>query len=279
MTFRLFFAFLLPCLSIQADLIDEPKPISPNHFIVVTIPKSGTHLLQKYLELVQGRVQTNITMALKLPGWNYFEPQKPTLLDQKIERLKNDRTYLISHGDLAKPVRRFLDRHPESRLIVNIRDLRDILVSQVYYEWALIEKFIGPTSFTEKLWFLLKHDNIHLSRYLHTMKRHAEALVPLINLPGTLVVRYEDFVGSEGGGRDDLQLALIFSIAEYLQVPIQPEIALAIQSMLYGNKVKKSATFRSGKIGAWKESFTEEQLDFFNEKFGTVQLALGYSLD
>ena len=279
MLFRfLVFLFLSPFF-LQANILEEAKPLGSCHFVVITIPKSGTHLLQKYLELAQGKCQTNITMALRLPGWNYFEPKKPGELDKKIQRLKKPYSYLISHSDLAAPALRFLNNNPDSSLLVNIRDLRDVLISQVYYEWDLIEKYVGPTDFTEKLWFLLKHDNIRLNGYLHTPLRHAEALIPLIKHPNCLTVRYEDFVGSEGGGNDDVQLALIFAIANHIQIPMTPEKATELQSILYGNKGKSAATFRSGKIGAWKEAFTKEQLRFFNEKFGKVQLQLGYTLD
>ena len=279
MPFRCLALLLLFNLSLQASILDEPKPLGSSHFVVVAIPKSGTHLLQKYLELAQGKRQTNITMVLRLPGWNYFEPKRPKKLDARIQRLKSPHTYLIAHGDLAAPVLRFLNNNPDSPLLVNIRDLRDVLISQVYYEWDLLERYIGPTDFTEKLWFLLKHDNIHLSDYIHTPLRHAEALIPLIEHPNCLTVRYEDFVGSEGGGNDDLQLVLIFAIANHIQIPMPPEKAIELQSVLYGNKGKKSNTFRSGKTGTWKEAFTKEQLQFFNEKFGKVQLQLGYTLD
>jgi len=279
MLFRCLALLLLFNLSLQANILDEPRPLGSSHFVVVTIPKSGTHLLQKYLELAQGKQQTNITMALQLPGWNFFKPKRPKKLDARIQRLKSPNTYLISHGDLALPVLRFLNNNPDSPLLVNVRDLRDVLISQVYYEWDWIERYIGPTDFTEKLWFLLKHDNIKLSGYIHTPLRHAEALIPLIEHPNCLTVRYEDFVGSEGGGNDDLQLALIFAIANHIQIPMPPEKAIELQSVLYGNKGKKSNTFRSGKTGTWKEAFTKEQLQFFNEKFGKVQLQLGYTLD
>jgi hypothetical protein len=42
---------------------------------------------------------------------------------------------------------------------------------------------------------------------------------------------------------------------------------------------KKSGTFRSGKVGDWRQHFTQTNVDFFKQSTGELLVKLGYEDD
>ena len=69
-----------------------------------------------------------------------------------------------------------------------------------------------------------------------------------------MIGKFEDLVGPLGGGCQEKQLATIKHIAQRMGHPINDTKALSIAQQLFG----ESATFVEGKIGAWKDYFTQE---------------------
>jgi hypothetical protein len=96
-----------------------------------------------------------------------------------------------------------------------------------------------------------------------------------MNYPYALTVRFEDLVGSNGGGDDAKQLATVKAIAKHASIELSEERAQEIASNLFGNK----GTFRKGQIGAWKEEFTAEHKDLFKQYGGELLIKLGYEKD
>ena len=122
--------------------------------------------------------------------------------------------YYIGHSDLSLPVINFLKKHPNWPVILGVRDLRDVFVSELYFQWKDMELVIGPSSMEQKLDFLLTNDNWNLPFPVFLFKRYAECMLDLINQPNSFVIRFEDLVGNRGGGNDEMQKATISRLAK-----------------------------------------------------------------
>jgi hypothetical protein len=212
------------------------------------------------------------------PTLNYFQrdyPERGNESDVDLLTLLKDGYFLIGHGDSTEYFQRILQNDTSFRVLIGVRDLRDVLVSQVYFQWTLLEELLGPCDFEKKLDFLLENNDIFLHPRLFVISRHAEAILALKSHPRSYVVRFENLVGEEGGGNKCLQTITMHEIAKHLNLEISFRQLDPIQRILFGD----SGTFREGKIGTWREKFTRVQLDYFNQKFGELQRALGYTLN
>ena len=72
---------------------------------------------------------------------------------------------------------------------------------------------------------------------------------------GALVVRFEDLVGSAGGGADAARDATLRSIFEHLGAEVDDALVAGIGRRLFSSK---SPTFHRGAIGQWRTHFDPE---------------------
>jgi sulfotransferase 6B1 len=72
---------------------------------------------------------------------------------------------------------------------------------------------------------------------------------------GCLVVRFEDLVGSAGGGDDDSQHAAVSGIYRYLGLEDDDALVRSVCGRLFSSD---SPTFRRGSIGGWRDAFDDE---------------------
>lgn len=102
-----------------------------------------------------------------------------------------------------------------------------------------------------------------------------EHYLPWIDHPNFYTVRFENLVGAQGGGDNELQKQEIENIAAHLGIKLSDETLQRTLDNLFG----KSRTFRKGQIGGWKEVFTEEHKEIFKEMAGDLLIYLGYEKD
>lgn len=89
------------------------------------------------------------------------------------------------------------------------------------------------------------------------------------------VVRFEDLVGPQGGGSQEVQLDAMRKIANYLGIyPTDGEL-LGIALKLFG----KFITLRAGQIGSWKSHFSEQHKKEFKRVAAQLLVDLGYERD
>jgi hypothetical protein len=99
--------------------------------------------------------------------------------------------------------------------------------------------------------------------------------LPWFNEPHVLAIRFEDIVGSQGGGSDEGQLFMVRAVAEHLGLSVSDEKIATLANELFGGTV----TFREGKIGSWKKHFSENHKKRFKEVAGQLLIDLGYESD
>ena len=87
--------------------------------------------------------------------------------------------------------------------------------------------------------------------------------------------RFEDLVGSQGGGSDEKQLQEILNIARFLELDMDVEEIKERTKHIYG----VGRTFRSGHIGEWKKYFKPQHIKAFKTVFGQELIDTGYEND
>ncbi len=131
-------------------------------------------------------------------------------------------------------------------------------------------------SFDEKLLRVIKGDypfsetgeiNLYVFDFIHA---HREEFSQF------LFIKYEDLIGSQGGGGDELQKKTIEAIAKRLGVQMTSEKVESISKDLFGDNVV-GCTFRKGTINQWEKHFKDEHKQAFEERWLEIQNRLGYS--
>ena len=215
--------------------IDESKI---REFSVITIPKSGTHLLAKLLSMLTGRRS---------------HPQAVDIPNQ----------FMLIHFDYIRE-KQFVLSKKSSRLFINVRDPRDVAISSVFWLWdesnpclrvdepAWIDKSFynawRKADFDEKLCITLESRTYPFG-YIRGNFREA---VVLSSRPNAFLTRYENLVGEKGGGSKQVQREAILGIARAINLTsLNREQIAFLQENLYGY----SPTFDEGRIGKKRELF------------------------
>lgn len=255
-------------------------------FGLLTIPKTGTHLIMKCLGMIQKR--TNLCLRQQLGLRNFNQSNYDKHLEEYlslIESLIDDQHYFDDHSHVCKIIGHFMDRHPHFPWIIGVRDIRDTLISQAYFIWDKLESVLGPTTLQQKITFLLdiKKSSRDMIPTTPIMYLQAKNVLAISDKKNALIIRFEDLVGSKGGGNDVIQRQTIKNIASHIGVPVSESQLDYIQENLFGTEVRvetmKEETFRSGKIGSWKEVFTPDHLKYFRKHYGKFQKAFGYPVE
>lgn len=254
----------------SAALAEEQK------FCLLTIPKSGTGLVTKFLDLTTNRQASRVLYR------NTFT--EGSSLASKYVKLSfngcwKKNTYPFAHLNCMGSFTNYLDSDPDWICILQIRDLRDACISMVYWAEGHIKIAMKKTpTFDEALLFVINSNENAFKNTIFNLQAHAEAAVLHLDHPQVFLMRFEDLVGANGGGSDESQIRLILSLANKLHLSIVDYEGLCKD--LWGNeKGPKKVTFREGKIGGWKTAFTDEHKAAFKKQMGDYLIQLGYEKD
>ncbi|MBN2499199.1 MAG: hypothetical protein JXB38_00450, partial [Anaerolineales bacterium] len=95
--------------------------------------------------------------------------------------------------------------------------------------------------------------------------------MPWLERPEVLLLRFEDFIT-----QPRVALGQVFDHAVQCGFVTQVSREQAIDTLLSRIQPKNSPTFRSGKVGGWKEHFTAAHKALFKEVSGDLLVRLGY---
>jgi hypothetical protein len=279
-----------------------------DYLIAITMPKCGTHLILKCLDL------------LKIPGvefpyqhkWQH-EKLMPLAMEENAKMFPDffkgrfdTRQYgpwpewLMHNMQNAKKDRRLFSDHwpytPESEALFEqfssagffmFRDPRDMLVSMAYFVHkgpgglvadvnAVMFDFIDARKKSFVPW---AHgiNLVYPLLYDYGVTDFYKLYLKWIGASKFLAVKFEDLVGPKGGGTLEAQLSTIKQIVQHLGIQRSDEFISNVAQNLFG----ESATFREGKIGGWRNHFTQEMIDAYKKVPGACQLLidLGYEKD
>lgn len=249
------------------NIFFPPAPYPKKKILIVSLQKCGTHLIKKIM--AESGYQS--VCVGKNVGMHHF-------------RGLRDNQYLLSHFTPSDEIQMAIEDGDESLFVLfNYRDPRDVIVSWYYWmhpkhggEMHLHQEFMRKvySNFTDEELIYLFIRNEKLREVEYNPIEHFRQSRVLLFHPKVLNVRFEDIVGSGGGGNDDLQRATIKKIFKYLELE-NLDIDL-ISSNAYDNNSK---TFRKGKIGGYVDELSKDQIILMNELHGDVIKQYDYPLD
>jgi len=241
-------------------------PGAPRVFMV-SIPKAGTHLLERALCLhpqLYRKLLPTIDRAdvARRGGFDHLMGSiRPGQV--VVSHLRFDRTY----GDT-------LQRHRVRGLFL-IRDPHDIVVSQVHYvakrdDHQFHGLFADRPDLREKLRLAITGDAAH---DLPSIGDRLDYFAGWMD-SGCHVVRFEDLVGPGGGGSAGAQEAAVASVFRSVGLATDDAEVRSICSRLFSSD---SPTFRKGSIGGWRDAFDAELEQLFDEVVGDRAARYGYA--
>jgi sulfotransferase 6B1 len=225
--------------------------------LITSIPKCGTHLLARGLELLTKRPLRNLSMMNLGP-----EPVE----NDKIPATPPDAIFL-DHVPYSPKAAQVL-RKRKFKLLFIYRDPRDQIVSMAFW---IMKKPLYYTGYAR----LLKEPNalnVIIKELIKEIDKVYRRFLPWKNNNLCYGVKFENLIGHQGGGSDQAQLRELHAIAQHIGLYLTPGLTQYFRRNLYGNTI----TFREGKIGSWKRYFTAEHKRLFKEQAGNLLVELGY---
>jgi len=237
---------------------------------LISIPKSGTHLVQKII--------TTLTNKVKDCFYDDIITVNPSFSNSLDYSTKYLRGHFIHTTENAS----FLDKNNYKAIFI-IRDPRDMLISLVHfiYEYPAAFPGISNLPFNHLLSLLIQDmSKLHVNGCFKNnrvlsfkgISNFYNQYLPWINEPFVYTTTFEKLVGIKGGGSDEEQINELQSIARHIGISISNEKIISLAKNLFGG----SATFRKGQIGSWKKHFTQEHKKLFKKEAGQLLINLKY---
>jgi hypothetical protein len=257
-------------------------------FFANSFPKSGTHLLTQVMHgftRLGPAVDSGLPAVITFDGFTGRQRSVDEIMADLRRFLPGDIGY--GHVHAFPQAVEWLCR-PRAATYFILRDPRDVVVSHVHYVAEMAPDHIHHRYYHEVLQTF--DDRLRASITGVTIEELARASAgkpvyePLPDIRArftpylgwlerseVLVLRYEDFI------RDRSQ-ALERVLDHAVDRGFRPSIGrqAALQTLNGSIDPARSPTFRSGKIGAWRQSFTDEHNELFARVAGDLINGLGY---
>lgn len=253
---------------------------SVSNVLCNSYPKSGTHLLHQILKQV--------------PEYSFWNDIVSVQALSGVMNTKNHLKWKLASAPNGSIIRSHLMHCPEVlevlaerkyRKIFIHRDLRDVALSHA--KWVVKE----PRIFLHKIYneYYTSDDarlmasicGVPLGTPFGSNVSHPSIGQDFSRWHGwlsdkdTLVVRFEDLVGSRGGGDDDVRWAAIRRILTHIEVEMS-DSELHSKFSFEALNPRSAHTFRKGQIGGWKEVYTMDHVEAFKRVAGDMLIDLGY---
>ena len=235
-----------------------------------SIPKSGTHLLERLLYLLPG-VSRQIARTL----WIQDSPQ---LLERQCARLKKGQ-FLVCHLWYHEEYLKILEKL-QIKPILLIRDPRDIVISNANYITRVNKKHRLHDHFVnhlkgdrERLHFCIT-GNKEPEEY--SIRHVLEKFYPWMHCENVLTIRFKDLIGENGGGSATMQKQTVDQILDFIGIALDKDKKKRlIENVFYS----RSKTFNKARINQWKTVFDDEDKKLFKEIAGDWLIKYGYEKD
>jgi hypothetical protein len=255
-------------LSLVSVLLFKHIGADNQQVIQISIPKCGTHLLSKVVQLLTDSKSTHWTPITNEPfdDTKYFYISTNALY--ALTHLPAGEHY-ITHLFYDEDHAHYLD-NKDFRIFFLYRDPRDQSVSSAFFLQKIMPVF-AKIPFDD---FLLSIIDGQFNEGRNVGKLYAE-YEEWLKFPNILTIRFEDLVGSKGGGSDETQMLTIKKIAQHLGISVSETKINDVISQLFGN----TYTFREGKIGSWQKYFKKTHIDAFKQYGSETLIKWGYEKD
>ncbi len=250
-------------------------------FVFVNDQKTGTYLFFKTIHFLCEKKSIQAPWINESPVNNIPSSYNQSQFSSYIQKYLSDNRFI--HVHFQRPnfdiIEEYLKDFDLKRIMI-VRDIRDVACSSLQFH-VIEGEYKNPDaivklekmSIDDKLTFVIT-DLLNLNN-----KREKE--LRWFKDPEVLKIRFEDLVGTFGGGNDKAQRNTIKEIAKYLDIPLTREKLDYVCKNIYGNENNSfhSGTYRKGKIGQWKQQFSQEHKMIFKNLYGKYLIQLGYEKD
>ena len=258
-----------------------------------SIPKSGTHLLDRLLvllgfKLVEGGIRSHLVAGPLSPIRRLVRGRgekviigvvSPQLISRRWLRRRltkvPDGCFVNAHC-IYTPELASLFREEGMKTVCILRDPRDVAVSQMHHikqrgQHFAHEAFIALPSDHERLLVSICGGELGGHQLLPLDERYRR-FVGWEQDRGTVLVKFEDLVGLKGGGSAEVQRQAVGRVAAHVDISVNERTMRRVEEQLFG----VGPTFRKGQIGGWREEFSPEHEQAIKERAGSLLVELGY---
>jgi hypothetical protein len=233
--------------------------------MIVSIPKSGTHLLERALCL---KPEIYRSFYKTLNGGNIDMVYGG--LKKVVSKIKGNQL-LVSHLYYSEDAYEALMKK-NIKILFIYRNPKDVIISNAYY---LADKSTHRLNETFKK--LEMKDRIKLliegNENMKGVAWHYNKFLGWKDKPSVLSIKYEDLIGEKGGGSREKQEKILRDIFDHLEYPLSIDEFNSIVEGVFSNK---SPTFRSGKNKQWETYFDDEIRERYQNKVHNVEQKYGY---
>lgn len=265
-----------------------------NRVLINSLPKSGTHLLIKAIELFayQDYAENPQTSAQDIPiNFDYREVKNalnknslhtvaeaeaicvgslsplfvnPALFQDWL-RYVTDNHYIVGHISYSPALSPVLAELNYRHLFI-IRDPRAVLPSLLSFilnpqgmpKRHFLEVDLSEMSLPQRLDFILEGGYAPKADVM--IKDFAQVYRSMLKWsddPNCLAVRFEDLIGEQGCGSQDKQREVVEKMADYLQRPFNDAVISGL-AHIYN---PSAPTFRIGQVDSWKSTLSPEIIE------------------
>ncbi|WP_299092533.1 sulfotransferase domain-containing protein [uncultured Metabacillus sp.] len=243
-------------------------------FLVTSVPKSGTYLVHQILTGMPG-VSSEHDMKKRFftNSFNFHDYSQDHLA--RLNLLKGNE-FGVGHVRYTKNYSDMLESINMKHIFV-YRDPRDVLISMSYYiadvwkENPLHDDFVKMTPKQRQLALLRGVDNKWIDFYTYNLPYYQ-----WLTEKRSFHISFEEIISSPASRKGALT-----RLVQFLWNGLQPPIPLdqMVNVLEASIDPRTAVTFRSGKIGAWRNEFDEELKTAFKEKAGELLIRFGYEKD
>lgn len=264
--------------------------LASSPIVINSVPKAGTHLLEKAVRLMPGCYPANIHIdQFTWPDFKTIAPdqtnstraRKATIgeLEQTLHTIQAGHyatAHFVFQQDLAD-----LMVNIGIRILFIVRDPRDIALSFAKYvsrnQVHFLYEYFQTLSEEERIMTSIVGtvDRVAQAPRQFNIKVQVNNMLPWRWQPNVYTTKFEQLIGEAGGGSNQEQFAELSCIANHIGVHCSTKQLRNVASQLFGG----TATFRKGSIGDWRTHFTHEHKQAFKDIAGQMLIDLGYEND
>lgn len=239
--------------------------------ILNSLPKSGTHLIESlFFELPFIRHFSGRTILINTHDGSFAKGMR------RIKSLKKGQ-FAPAHLQYSDKLYNAIVKQ-DIKFIQIMRDPRDVIISHLLYIRD-IDKTHKSSKYINSLSTDIEQFNAVIDGEFDVIEPFQDVVnkfLGWIDKPAVLTIKFEDLVGSNGGGSDELQAIATQKIINHVGLQLTETEIKEISNKIFSSK---SPTFNTGKINKWKNYFTEKHKQICKEKIQYSLEILGYEKD
>ncbi len=270
-------------------VVESSEPAIRPPLIVNSVPKSGTHLLGKLVDLlgysdIPVRLYNNLaprsmqveetTESVRVGSvWPCLVPLER--LGELFMQVKSAQ-YIQGHLPYSARVLKLMELF-DMRMILVLRDPRAVAASHANWvperEFLASHEFYQDKSAGERLRLAIAGYRVEPDGPLELgLRARFEHMLPWMAHPNVYTTRFEWLAGPRAGGSSDLQMRELRNISAHLRVDSTDARLREIADQLFGGTM----TFKDGQIAAWEKAFGAEHRALIEAEIGDLMAQLGY---